>query len=185
MLAATVYLLERQSMRSYENQVQLVRNRETRLAKKPLCRSSQLVFRGPAWPAICYRYPTFCLPSNPEMILNLMAGDRKIPIQKLLLNDLPPADLLLLVDWRDPPRRNLDVRQLSQFLVLLELVCKLFRRRASGDLVKQNAGGGALSDNGVRDADAGELCDTLDDLSTSQKPIDNSSRGKFKHSPRT
>ena len=97
------------------------------------------------------------LPSTP--------GDRQIPLDQLFLNDLPPADLALLVYWRLASGMHTDIRHVDFELLQLRCLRELLRLLLRLVHVVQVGQSGRGGDRRVRQTLSGELERALDDLS--------------------
>lgn len=99
-----------------------------------------------------------------ELAHAALARDGQLPLLEDLLDDLPPAHPLGLVDGRPPPPRDLDVGQRRQLARLLDRVVDLAGRRRLDDEGEQLADVVSADEPGVGDAVARELVDSLGDL---------------------
>lgn len=90
--------------------------------------------------------------------------NRQAPPRQLLLNNLPPTHLLLLLQRRLALAVHRDIRRCGVQTLQLWCLGELFGCRfdlVGGVEVGEGAGG---ADDGVREADAGELVDAFEDL---------------------
>lgn len=93
-----------------------------------------------------------------------MPRNRQPPLRQLPLNNLPPSHTNLPINRRDPPSKDLHIRQLRELFLLGERFRKLgwFRRR--GEVRKEGFDGRRGRERGVGDGQTGEVRDTFEGL---------------------
>lgn len=97
-------------------------------------------------------------------VLISASGDGQIPGQKLLLDDLPSADLLLLVDRGLSVLVNFHVGKVDVHLLHLSGVCEPLRLGLPLVCEVKVGERGCGRDGGIGEAVAGELSDALEHL---------------------
>lgn len=93
-----------------------------------------------------------------------MASNWKASILEFLLNDLPSAELLLLINWRDSAAGDADVRKLEQTSLLCQGLNQLACLWWGGQVAEDVDDGRGVVDVRVGEAEAGELHAALDHL---------------------
>ena len=114
--------------------------------------------------AICYYNMIQSILTSVYTYLLVVTCNRKTSVLKLLLDDLPSAELLLLINRCDSATGNADIGKLEQATLLCQCLDQLACLGWGGQVAEDVHDGGRVVDICVGEAEAGELHAALDDL---------------------